>query len=522
MPMLPVDEVDWRVIKKAREQPSYFCEKILGMTPFYYQVEVLDSKSKFKIMLMARQLGKTQTLSFLASHRINMFEGSQVGIIAQNEKRAKEIYNSVRSLQRSNPLLEDAVTRDLQSELVLDNGSRVQFFASGTEGKSIRGATLDLLLKDEGDFIPDAVYSATFPTINATDGDIVLASTPNIPYSMFFNLFMDGWEGKQKYNGMMELDEEDKKKGILSYKSPHGREYGYEAFHYDYTAGLAVINPRTGKPQTSMQLVTMFKNKDYYQYEREFKAWWSEESGTFITPGSLASAKRGENFHLPDDAQDRFYVMGLDFGRVNDYTAVVILEMNTDRDAAVVVDTYRVRKNDWSYILTKIFEYAHKWGVAEMVYDANNLGDLAGAILASQSGQGALFATLPIKMSIQKKTHIYQNMKIAINTGRLMYQSKHIDLMVELAKLQVEETISGMMKIHAPPGDHDDLADALALASSSMAIASIEDNSPINIMLAPSTDNYEEYETNFVDEGGFAVDSTFSSGSGDFKPEYGF
>ncbi len=520
MPILPIDDIDWKVIKKAREQPSYFCEKLLGMKPFFYQVEVLDSKTKFKIMLMARQLGKTQTLSFLASHKINMFPGSQVGIIAQNEKRAKEIYNTVRSLQNINPLFADTVVRDLQSELVLDNGSRVLFFASGTEGKSIRGATLDLLLKDEGDFIPDAVYSATFPTINATDGDIVLASTPNIPYSMFYNLFMDAWDAKQKYNGYMDLDEEDRRKGILSYDKPVGREYGYEAFHYDFNAGLAVTNPRTGKPQTNIQLVNMFKNKDYYQYEREFLAWWSEESGTFITPASLAAAKRGEGFHL--QTEDKFYVMGLDFGRVHDYTAIVILEMNVERTSAIVVDTYRIRKNDWSYILAKVFSYARKWSVSEMVYDANNLGDLAGTILASQSGQGALFATLPIKMSIQKKTHIYQNMKIAINTGRLMYQDSHIDLMIELAKLQVEETISGMMKIHAPPGDHDDLADACALAASSMAIASIEDTSPINILLKPSTDNYEEYEVDFVEGSSFTVDSSFSAGSGEFKPQFGF
>lgn len=520
MPMLPIDDINWKVIKKARDKPSYFCEKLLGMTPYYYQVEVLDSPSKFKIMLMARQLGKTQTLSFLASHRINMFPGSQVGIIAQNEKRAKEIYNSVRQLQTRNPLFADTIIRDLQSELVLENGSRVQFFASGTEGKSIRGATLDLLLKDEGDFIPDAVYSATFPTINATDGDIVLASTPNLPYSMFYNLFMDAWEAKQKYNGLMELDEEDHKKGILSYEEPIGREYGYEAFHYDYTAGLNVVNPKTGKPQTNMQLVNMFKNKDYYQYEREFRAWWSEESGTFITPASLAAAKRGDHWHL--QTQEKFYVMGLDFGRVHDYTAIVILEMNHARDAAIVVETYRIRKNDWSFILGKIFQYAKKWQVAEMVYDANNLGDLAGTILASQSGQGAMFATLPVKMSIQKKTHIYQNMKIAINTGRLMYQGRHHDLMTELAKLQVEETLSGMMKIHAPPGEHDDLADALALAASSMAIATVEDNSPVNIMLQPSTDDYEQYESDFVETVGFTVDQSFSAGESTFKPEFGF
>ncbi len=62
MPMLPIDQIDWKVIKKAREMPSYFCEKLLGMKPYFYQVEVLDSESKFKIMLISRQFGKTKTL----------------------------------------------------------------------------------------------------------------------------------------------------------------------------------------------------------------------------------------------------------------------------------------------------------------------------------------------------------------------------------------------------------------------------------------------------------------------------
>lgn len=515
--MIPIDEVNWRVLKKARSQPSYFCEKLLGITPYYYQVDILDDKYQFKVLLMARQLGKTQTLAFLASHRINMFPGSQVGIIAQNEKRAKEIYNEVRRLQSLNPLFADTIIKDLQSELKLENGSRVQFFASGTEGKSIRGATLDLLLKDEADFIPDAVYDATMPTVSATDGDVVLSSTPNKPYSRFYHIFMDAFDARQKYEGVKDLDDEDLEQGILGYEEPIGREYGYVAYHYDYTHGLQVTNPRTGKPQTNMQLVKITKNQDFFTYEREFLAWWSEESGTFITPASLAQAKRPNGFRLQTD---KFYVMGVDFGRVNDYTAIVVLEVNDERDAAVVVHTDRIRKNDWTFILRLILDTARDWGVAELVYDANNVGDMAGTIFASHSGQGALFHSIPVKMSLQKKTEIYQNMKIAINTGRLMIQKKHLELMKELAKIQADEMPSGAMKIHAPPGEKDDLVDSLALASASIRVpANIADASPINVVLQPSTDDYEDYRAE--EYGSFVYDGDNIS-SRDFKPDYSF
>lgn len=490
MTLLPIDEIDWRIMKRAREKPSFYCEKLLGITPYYYQINALDDAYKFKILLMARQLGKTQTLAFLASWKINMFPNSTVGIIAQNEKRAKEIYNAVRELQGINPMFRDLIETDLQSEMKLINGSRVLFYASGTEGKSIRGATLDLLLMDEGDFVPDAVYSAAFPTVSATDGNIVLSSTPNKPYSMFYEIFMDAWEANRKYNGVDERSEHDLENDII-YDTPIGKKYKYVSYHYDYTAGLNVINPRTGKPQTNITLVNTFKNKNYYEYEREYLAWWSEESGSFLTPQTLAQSIVKNNYFLKGE---KFYAMGLDLGRVNDFTAITILEVNDARDMAIVVDTFTIRKNSWENIVVEILKYARKWKILFLYLDANNVGDMMSNWLASLSKQGALFQVIPIKMSLQSKTLMYNNLKMAINTGRIKIQYHHQKLLEELAHMQAIETDNGMMKIHSPPGKHDDLADSLALVAKVLMLPTdIADYSPVDVIAQNTLEKYENY-----------------------------
>jgi hypothetical protein len=522
MTLIDIEDIDWRVMKKAREKPSYFCEKLLGITPYYYQVSALDDKYKFKILLMARQLGKTQTLAFLASQKINMFPGSQVGIIAQNEKRAKEIYNNIRNLQSINPIFADMVVKDLQSELVLDNGSRVQFFASGTEGKSIRGETLDLLLKDEGDFIPEEVYSASLPTVTATDGDIILSSTPNIKYSMFYDIFMDAWDAKQKYEGIRERDEIDVENDWY-YTEPIGKKFYFTAYHYDYRAGLNVINPRTGGPQTNMRIVNMFKSRDYYRYEREYLAWWSEEGGLFFPSNSIVGARKPNNYFL---GGNKFRVMGLDLGRVNDYTALTILEVNESRDHAVVIDSNRMRKNDWRIITDWIFQHARKWKITDLILDGNNVGDIMNPWLSSLSKEGALFNVVPIKMSIQKKTLIYQNAKIALNMGRVFIQERHLDLMKELMQMTVEETTSGTMKIHAPSGvnKHDDLADSFVLACSVLSVPTdIADQSPITTFTGKSLENYDNYEDVYNSDSfeGIAI-SINNSMDMSFKPKFSF
>jgi phage FluMu gp28-like protein len=520
---ISIRDIDEETLQQSQQSCSFYAEKWLGLQPYYYQIPFLDDVNRFKAATFSRQLGKTFSIALKASQVINMFPDSEVGITAQNERRAFEIYRMVKWMQGLNPITKSLLQpkNDKMHEMVLDTGSRVTYYASGTEGKSIRGATLDMLLMDEADFIPDLVFTATLPTISATGGGIMMTSTPNKPFSMFHEIFMDGWNARLKMEGKLELlpDEEP-------YTEPIGRVYGFSSYHYDWTHGTKVINPKTGIPQIDEKVVNILKAKDMYLYEREYLAWWPEEGSTFFPLKAIVGACRPNNERIKPPTH---YVMGLDLGRINDFTAIVIYEVNEHRDSAMIVDSFRIRKNNWQAIFGHILHYARKWSVVEIILDGNNVGDIMNTWLASVSGQGATFNVVPVPLSIQSKAKLYNNLKMGINTGRIRIHAKNIhdnmaneELIHELIQIQAEETDTGKIKIHAPSGKHDDMADAAALGAKILAFPDIMGGEmaagivPHQNFFAEMAVSEEDDISDIIGENAFVVDDW------DMKPKYEF
>jgi hypothetical protein len=511
---IKIDDIDEETLLRSQQSASFYGEKWLGLRPYYYQIPFLDDPNRFKAATFSRQLGKTFCIALKASQVINMYPDSEVGITAQNERRAFEIYRMVKWMQGLNPIIKSLLQpkNDKMHEMLLDTGSRVTYYASGTEGKSIRGATLDLLLMDEADFIPDLVFTATLPTISATGGGIMLTSTPNRPFSMFHEIFMDGWNARLKFEGKMDLLPNEE-----PYSTPIGRKYGFSAYHYDWEHGTKVINPKTGLPQIDEQVVRILEAKDYYVYEREYLAWWPEEGSSFFPLKTITGATVGNETRATPPVS---HVMGLDLGRINDYTAIVIYQVNEHRDAAVIVDSYKIRKNNWKTIFGKILKYARKWSVVEIILDGNNVGDIMSTWLASVSGEGATFNVVPVPLSIQSKARLYNNLKMGINTGRVQICMKNEDLITELIQIQGEETDTGKIKIHAPTGKHDDLADAAALGAKILAFPDIM-GGDMTAGIIPHTDFFRELAVSpDEDVSDIIGESDFKIDDWDLKPQY--
>ena len=485
--LIQIKDIDLKVILKAREKRSFFSEKFLGITPYYYQTEVLDDPHPYKAMLTSRQLGKTLTLAIAAVHKAAMFPRSIIAIIAQNENRAFEIYQTVKSLIKSSPALSDLVNpkTDTMRKMTLNNGSVIKYYASGTEGKSIRGDTLDLLLIDEADFIPDPVFLAALPTVSSTGGDVWMTSTPNRKYTFFYNIYQDAWTARLKFEGAKQLEE-----GELPYEAPVGKEFGFKAWHFDYQHGLAVVNPRTGRPQTDIRLVELAKKKDPLFYEREYLAIWSEETAAFFTEKAIVSTIVNEHTTLK---LPKYRVMGLDLGRIHDYTAIVIMEVSDDQANGLVIDTFRIRKNDWYTQLEQVMNYANNYGVMVIYLDENNVGDFINQWLENASTFGLNASIQPLKLSIQSKTRIYNNLKMAINAGKVKIRANQLELLKELKALVAEEAKQNRgMKIHAPHGRHDDLADALALAAQAIHVYFTEDQPSVQFDAPKKEWNYDD------------------------------
>ena len=511
MTLLNFEDISPKVLKLARASTTFYAEKFLGLYPYLYQQGFLDDQHwvynpalgrqenlfRFKIATFSRQLGKTFAVSIKASQKINMFPGHHVGITAQNEKRAFEIYEAVRGMQRMNPALETllAPKNDLKSQMTLDlfndagQPSRVTYYAAGTHGKSIRGATIGTLLMDEADYVARAVYAATIPTISATGGEIYLTSTPGDQIgSMFHNIFVDAWDARLKHSGLKDLAP-----GETPFTLPIGRKYDFVGYHYDYTHGLEVTNPITGLKQIDYKVVNIIKNDNYAQYEREYLAKWSAEGSTYFSQNSIVSQTVENNWRLDPIKHRPFRVAGIDWGRMKDYTGVVVFEVNDARDMMVAIRTYQVRRKSWEVIFSNVVDILREEGVSEVVHDKKNVGDTMHVWLQKVSGGGMHFALRGELMDTVPKAQMYANAKMGMDMGRIFHQKKHTTLITELQHMISEDShITRAQSIHAPENKFDDLADAYVLGSSVIRFQMIHDDREVDAV--PHHNFFDVYE----------------------------
>lgn len=538
--LLTLEDISPEILKLARASTTFYSEKFLGISPYYYQQGFLDDQHwewddelgqmenlfRFKIATFSRQLGKTFAVALKASQKINLYPGHHVGITAQNQDRAYEIYEEVRSMQRLNPAFDSLLRpkHDLKSEMKLDlfdsrgKPSRVSYYAAGTHGKSIRGATLNTLIMDEADYIAGAVFAATIPTVSATGGDIYLTSTPgdNVG-SMFHNIFVDAWDARLKHEGKRKLGV-----GEEPYTLPVGKKYEFVGYHYDYTHGLNVTNPTTGRLQTDMKVVNIMKADNYARFEREYLAIWSVEGSTYFSQQALRNQTVENKWRLEPNIHNPFFVAGIDWGRMKDYTAVTIFEVNDARDLMVVVDTFYIRRQSWQIIFTKVMQMLKKWHVSEVVHDKKNVGDTLHVWLGKASGGGLNFAVRGELMDLTPKAQMYDNAKKGMDFGRIYIQKRHERLIGELGHMIGEDShVTRSQKIHAPENKFDDMADSFVLGASVIRFQLIHDGREVDAV--PYYDFFDVYEGKETDSMyGDVMTEDFSMDDFDINPSFEF
>ena len=191
--------IDKKIAIRLRDDGTYFSEKILGIKLHFYQKEVMNEEHRFISMCWSRQLGKTTLLAIKATHYAVTNSNKLIMILSQDRERAREFYNLIISYITSSPLLGNMIVGEAkQSETKLDNGTRLINKAAGRDGRSLRGYSVDLLIIDEADFIPEPVFTAGEQCTSATRGKIWLISTPFRKATTFYKYFTEGLEARAK------------------------------------------------------------------------------------------------------------------------------------------------------------------------------------------------------------------------------------------------------------------------------------------------------------------------------------
>lgn len=166
-----------------------------GVTPDPWQYGLLGTAGRHDVLaLCARQIGKTESLSVLAAHRLAYVPGTVVGIIAPTFRQSSKLLRRVR---RQLAAVDDVArpVNDAATTLHLSNGSSAEAWP-GNSPDNIRGDTLNLLLVDEAAWVSDEAWTAVQPMLTMSRGTVLAASTPGGPSGWFHTAWTqqdDGW-----------------------------------------------------------------------------------------------------------------------------------------------------------------------------------------------------------------------------------------------------------------------------------------------------------------------------------------
>lgn len=210
--------------------------KALDFNPFPWQIDVLNSENKRKIVNGARQSGKSTIVSSIPCHRARFYPKSLSIIMGATEPQAREDMEKIKDFISRDEFY-PKVIRDSDSLLELENGSRI-VVVPATE-KSARGySSPDIIIMDESSRIDDAVYrSGVIPMLTDNQKcELILISTPNGKSGFFHKAFQnERWERYEVRSpwdvstdgwGLVEAISEQQyrdtmlKRGVQAYYSP--------------------------------------------------------------------------------------------------------------------------------------------------------------------------------------------------------------------------------------------------------------------------------------------------------------
>jgi len=148
------------------------------------------------------------------------------------------------------------------------------------------------------------------------------------------------------------------------------------------------------------------------------------------------------------------YVMGLDFAQTVDYTVLIVI----DRTTGEMVDYLRINKLQWKEQRKRIAEMYFKWGGGLLHAENNSIGSVNIEALRNIGVQVAPFNT-----TNDSKARIMSTLRSSLESGALKLQKWDV-LEHEMNIFVSSQTPSGIWRLAAEEGGHDDTVIALAIA----------------------------------------------------------
>ncbi|GIV51024.1 MAG: hypothetical protein KatS3mg038_1545 [Candidatus Kapaibacterium sp.] len=380
---------------------------VLLPPPHRQQRKVLAEAQRYNVLACGRRWGKT-TLGVILAARC-LLEGKRVGWFAPAYKDAMEVWRELKHR------LLDVISAKSETEY------RLELLTHGVldlwtldDPDSGRGREYDLVVIDEAAKVKklEQAWTQTIqPTLLTRRGAAWFLSTPK-GRNYFFRLWLTsqqtagwaGWRFRTGDTGLVSLSELEEAKRLL--------------------------------PAAAFQ----------QEYEAEFL----EDGGVVFRNLDAVCTETPQ----PVGVVDRRYIMGVDWGKHNDYTVFVVFDVDQRRQVYVE----RMNQIDYHLQTQRLLALYERFRPTHVVVERNAMGEVLVEMLQRKNLPVVAFNT-----TAASKTQIVEALALAIEQRSVKLLDDPVQR-AELEAFEIERLPSGTFRYAAPPGMHDDMVIALALA----------------------------------------------------------
>jgi hypothetical protein len=390
-------------------------------------------------LIVGRRGGKSRILSLIAAYLATFVDWSPflapgergvITVLASDRRQCRTIMNYLRAFLLETPLLEQMVIRDTPDEIELTNGLLIEVVTCSF--KSVRGRTVIAALCDEAAFWADEnganpaseVIAALRPAMATIPGSVLLVASS--PYARRGPLY-DAWR----------------------------RYYAQEGSILVWKAATWQMNPSLSRE--SAVIAEAFE-ADPASAEAEYGAEFRRDIESLVDPAVVQAAVAPGRAELePNSANFYFGFADAAGGSGGDsFTACVChLDRVTKR---IVIDAVREKHPPFSpeSTIKDVAEFFALYRVSKISLDR-----YAGDFPSEQFRKHGISCT-PCE---KPKSDLYKEFIAPLNSGKLELLDNP-RLIKQLVALERRTARGGRESIDHPPGQHDDVINAVAGAVS--------------------------------------------------------
>ena len=371
-----------------------------------------DSGHKFGVVSTGRQYGKSLLASNLLVYWLLNNNGARGGWVSPIYGQAKKVYKEI--VKACN----DVITAHNGSDLIITfaNDSTIQFL-SAERYDSIRGFSFNYLVVDEAAFVrKEAMQEAILPTLTAIGKKCLIISTPKGRGNWFYEYWMKG-------------------------ASENGDYVSFE--------GLSRENPYADQAF----ILEQAKSLPYDIYQQEYEAKFVDGGNDVFTNLDLTCILDG----WPARSGNQRYYFGIDTGLSQDSSVLVILS-----EAGVLHSLVRTNGESIRDIGRKFSMEIKQYGTISGYVETNGIGQAMFEEVRRESRTARPFVT-----TNDSKVRMIRGLIQDMQEGVLQLPSKKLssELYQELASYTYSLGENGRIRFSHPPGGHDDIIMALAMAN---------------------------------------------------------